>query len=542
MAEPFSLLRRAWLPVALDDGRREFVRPYDLVIMDGRTVQRIATGRPDCDVSLTEFLIGLLAVACPPASVRDWLKRFDAPPAAEALLAALTPFENALVLDGEGPRFFQDREKLEGEANSVAALFIDAPAEHFVKPGRVNVLSRAGAAIALATLQTSAPAGGRGHRTSLRGGGPLTTLVYPGTENGGEPTLWRKLWANTPEAGVMGDPQRADARRIFPWLDKTRVSDVTGVTTTPEDVHPAQAFFGMPRRIRLNFTPNTARRPCDLTGLVDEIVVESYVSRPSGFNYVAWGRRHPLSPYYQSQGGAEYLPVHLRSSHVGYSQWLGLAIDVDQSRVRARCLDAFERRAVNFSGPMKFVRQRARLFVAGYALDNMKPLDFAEALLPLISTGDLERDKSLNEIAREWIEAAVAIAGQIVASIKRALYSKKAKAARDSSGLEAAQTRFWIQTEDDFYVRLRSTAENLEALGADWAAQLHTVKQAGGAGWLASLRREALSVFDETAPIESAEAGKIVEVIAGRKMLGLMLWGYGKGGDALYAKLSQPKP
>jgi len=31
-------------------------------------------------------------------------------------------------------------------------------------------------------------------------------------------------------------------------------------------------------------------------------------------------------------------------------------------------------------------------------------------------------------------------------------------------------------------------------------------------------------------------------VIAGRKMLGLMLWGYGKGGDALYAKLRQPKP
>jgi len=191
---------------------------------------------------------------------------------------------------------------------------------------------------------------------------------------------------------------------------------------------------------------------------------------------------------------------------------------------------------------MKFVRQRARLFVAGYALDKMKPLDFAEALLPLISTGDLERDKSLNEIAREWIEAADAIAGQIVASIKRALYGKKAKAARDSSGLEAAQTRFWVQTEDDFYTRLRSKAENLEALGANWAAQLHPVKQAGGAGWLASLRREALSVFDETAPIESAEVGRIDDVIAGRKMLGLMLWGYGKGGDALYAKLRQPKP
>ncbi len=33
----------------------------------------------------------------------------------------------------------------------------------------------------------------KGHLVSLRGGGPLTTLVYPAEENS---TLWQKLWLN----------------------------------------------------------------------------------------------------------------------------------------------------------------------------------------------------------------------------------------------------------------------------------------------------------------------------------------------------------
>ena len=31
------------------------------VTFDGQPIVRVATGRPDCDISLTEFLIGLLA-------------------------------------------------------------------------------------------------------------------------------------------------------------------------------------------------------------------------------------------------------------------------------------------------------------------------------------------------------------------------------------------------------------------------------------------------------------------------------------------------
>jgi CRISPR system Cascade subunit CasA len=182
MPESFSLAGRPWLPVALTNGQREFVRLCDIFQpVNGRPIVRVATGRPDCDISLTEFLIGLLAVAMGPKDQREWLKRYHDPPSAAEIEAALLPFAEALVLDGSGPRFFQDWAELEGGETPIEALFIDAPgnntikdnADHFVKRGRTSALSRSGAAIALLTLQTSAPLGGAGHRTSLRGGGPL---------------------------------------------------------------------------------------------------------------------------------------------------------------------------------------------------------------------------------------------------------------------------------------------------------------------------------------------------------------------------------
>ena len=171
-------------------------------------------------------------------------------------------------------------------------------------------------------LQTSAPAGGAGHRTSIRGGGPLSTLVVPGASDGEVPTLWQCLWANV-VCNLRAEPE--EASRVFPWLAPTRVSDKAGITTTPVDVHEGQAFFGMPRRIRLVFQENTCRHACDLLGIVDDTIITGYVTRPWGTNYTAWDRRHPLSPYYRPKDAAtEYLPVHLQSSRIGYRQWLVL--------------------------------------------------------------------------------------------------------------------------------------------------------------------------------------------------------------------------
>ncbi len=541
MPESYSLVRRAWLPVALSDGRREFVRPCDITSkIDGQDIARLATGRPDCDISLTEFLIGLLAVAMGPTSNHDWGTRYTTPPTALNLEAAFAPFEIAMILDGDGPRFFQDREAFDGQVTPVEAFFIDAPAEHFQVDGRTKVLSRAGAALALATLQTSAPSGGAGHRTSLRGGGPLTTLVEPGTPNATEPTLWQRLWVNVP-AGLTASVD--EASRVFPWLGSTRTSERGGDITTPDHVHSAQAFFGMPRRIRLVFAANTDKRVCDLTGMVDDVIVTGYVTKPWGTNYTAWSRTHPLSPYYKVKpADLEFLPLHLKSSRVGYRQWLGMVTQAQgNTRVPAKCLTAFPERGAEVRKLHPDVLKRARLLVAGYAMDNMKPLDFAEALLPLIVSANPDANEQIKALAHNWVQAADTVASQLVSSVKLAIYGEKGKADGKSTPLEAVKSRFWADTENDFYDKLRASAEAIETYDGDYAdtAELFTKL---GSGWLLPLKFHALKIFDDAVPIADAESDRIKDIIAGRKMLGLMLAGYGKGGAALFGRLSQPSP
>src|SRR5262245_42043843 len=98
------------------DGRRVFVRPCDISsVIDGQHIIRIDTGRPDCDISVTELLIGLLAVAFGPRDRREWSMRYENPPNREDIEVALRPLEPAMLFDGEGPRYFQDLEKIEGE-------------------------------------------------------------------------------------------------------------------------------------------------------------------------------------------------------------------------------------------------------------------------------------------------------------------------------------------------------------------------------------------------------------------------------------------
>lgn len=151
--------------------------------------------RADLDAGARELLIGLLSTACWSRIIDDWAAWWDDPPGAAALDARFAPFRDAFVLDGPGPRFLQDQEEIDGEPVPTGALLIDSPGANalkkntdlFIKRGRIAVLSRPAAAIALFTLSAYAPAGGAGYRTSLRGGGPLTTLLLPGPAAPDEP-------------------------------------------------------------------------------------------------------------------------------------------------------------------------------------------------------------------------------------------------------------------------------------------------------------------------------------------------------------------
>lgn len=554
MPEPFSLAGHAWLPVALASGRRVLVRPCDIgQPFEGEPILRIATGRPDCDISLAELLIGLLTVAMSPRDEDEWASRYRNPPSTREIEMALASFADALVLDGEGPRFFQDIEPFEASTPAVKLkrteqLFVDAPgentieenADHFVKRGTLHALSRPGVAIALATIQTMSPSGGPGKLTSVRGGGPLTTLVVPGSHEG-EVQLWNKLWANVP----IGKPVSAAERlKVFPWLAPTRQGAKGGIKTTPLHVHDLQAFFGLPRRVRLVFEPNLSRMSCALLGIVDDVIVRNFADRPKGTDYEAWDKKHPLSPYYKPKPKEpEFLPVHLQSSRIGYRDWLAITLGSENgARVSAACVDQFKRYGSDLLGD-KESHRNTRLLAAGYAMDSMKALDFGEALLPLIFASTPDGNGRLSELAEAMVSAANSVAYQLTSSVKLGLYGERSKASSDSAVLGPVRDRFWSETETGFYDVLRSTADRVDIPGEEWINRKEDVHAALAKAWLAVLRRRALDIFDDSVPIDSADADRIEDIVNARKFLVLALEGYGKAGAALYKTLGlPPKP
>jgi CRISPR system Cascade subunit CasA len=526
------------------------MRPADVTagIADDPIVA-IAWGRPDFDATTREFLIGLLATACRFEARDGWRRWFNTPPLPEKLHAAFSPLAEAFAVDGTGPRFGQDIEELASDPEAAAQLLIDAPGvntlknnlDHFIRRGRVEVLSRKAAAIALLTLQTYAPKGGRGHRTSVRGGGPLTTLLVPGTENDSAPVpLWRTLWLNVPRPeGEEGDALPVlQPQRVFPWLAPTRVSD-RDLKTTPQDVDPLQAFWGMPRRIRLDLEHNSDGRPCDLTGEVDEVVVRTYRARPHGAKYEAFV--HPLSPHYKSKKtDHEWVPLHGQPGRVGYRHWVGFVVDDGQSglKVPASVVTEATKRLGDrrMSTPVRF---GARLLASGYDMDNMKARDFIESEMPL----HLVRGEIFEEYSRTvdmMVSGAREAAYILRTAIRRGLFGNNAP--KSGGPIALARDGFWDRSERDLREVLRLLAKGLE--DAD-LAEGPRIREAARQGWLERLRHRTEDLFDEVVPqtdLDALDLKALGHRVAARRALRLALRGHGKPGAALFKALDLRLP
>ena len=538
---PFSLLIDAWIPVRHASGRAQIICPANITdTFKTDPIVALDWPRPDFRLASLEFLIGLLATACPPedddgsGEAGDWLEAWATPPSPETLAARFAPFARAFVLDGDGPRFMQDFEDFGGETNRLETLLIEAPGaqtlkkntDHFNKRDTVTTLGRAAAAMALYTLQSFAPAGGAGNRVGLRGGGPLTTLAMPPMPDGKRLTLWHLLWANVLN-GVPAKP--ADLPKIFPWLAPTRTSEKGGRTTSPADVHPLQAYWGMARRIRLDFAENIDATPCDLGGDSDAVVVRGWRQRPYGANYANW--QHPLSPYYrQNAADPELLPVHGQPGGVGYRHWVGLLID-DAAALRfpAQVIANF-RRARLPQVATDTAALQWRMLAAGFDMDNMKARGFVESEMPIIEPKDRAYSQVFAENLRLFIASAADVASLLGRAVRRALFSDGTKVPLDAGLIATLRERFGEATELMFLRLVQECAagEDPMALRRRWLAQMTTA---------------ARTLFVEAAPIDARGADHRPDrIAAAARGLDFALRGFGKDGDALFRQLGLPSP
>lgn len=480
-----NLISDPWIPVLYKDGSRAVIAPWQ---MADAALAFPDWPRPDLNIACLELLIGLVFLADPPRDAADWRARVAPDPA--RLRAALAPFAPAFELMGDGPRFMQDMEAFEvGVRDHLSPdfLFIDSfagsPSQNsdlFVKCARYPEISLPIAAMALYLLQNHAPAGGRGHRTSMRGGGPLVTMVDPGQG------LWPLVWANVPN-GTAGAPTD------LPWTKDARTSEREGSEVTCESAHPVEAFFGVPRRIRL---------------LESDGKIVGVAQRVYGANYSGW--LHPLSPHTRKSATELYRAQRTRAGVYSYRNWVGTILskarDTEGNQMRARMLDLWGQRS----------QQHADVIVAGWATKSgqFKILDFLFSRAPLLDLPDDQADR---------LDGMLEAAEGLGAALRGALVPVLAK----GEALDAAREGFYLRTQAAFEARAAALAN-----------------PGTPAGWLADLRGVALGMFDALALPGLAERDTKLqaEIVQARRNLTSAFAGYGKLGQGAYRALGLAAP
>lgn len=480
-----NLITDPWLPVRRVSGPDK-IRPDQIAEPD---VLFPDWPRADLNLACLELLVGLVYLACPPEDTHDWKTRQPDPQAMRKAFAPLAPAFNLL---GEGPRFLQDFDQIEGRPNPPDMLFIDSAGDStakkntdlMVKRTRYPKLDPGLAAMALYTLQAFAPSGGQGNRTSMRGGGPMVTLVRPEQQG-----LWSLIWANVPD----GIPLGANELEWLPWMRRTETSKEGQVTPPPEgDLLPPEMFFGQPRRLRL---------------IEEGGWITGVVQTPWGTNYEGWV--HPLSPYYHIKN--EVLPKHPKPGAFGYRNWRGIVLQ-NQGADRAQCLERFLKRTNS---------EPCRLLVGGWAMSNMSPLDFIWSEAPVFPF-----DPEGEDLAGRLVEAAEQVGYALAAAVKQ------------GCGESDLTTGAGARVREIFFATTQTTFE----------AQLRRVVNGQGDqvpdDWLKLLRRTALDLFDrEVMPgLADLSESRRQAAVDARKSLLSTFSGYGKVGKNLYTALHLPLP
>lgn len=517
-----NLIQDAWIPVRRKNGEKLSIAPWQITEGTGQSeIIELAAPRPDFNGALIQFLIGLVQTACPPKNPREWREWMQTPPKPQDLKKLFDSLSHIFNLDGDGPRFMQDLSLQTGDmdSNQIGSLLLETPGDNtlkkntdfFIKSKHVaKQMCLPCTAISLWTLQVNAPSGGQGHRTGLRGGGPLTTVVAGGS-------LWKTVWSNILEENAFnkgGNLRKNSEENCFPWMSKIRTSE-GDQSTTPDDVNPMQQYWAMPRRIRLEIVKDDSL--CDLCGIsATKTICRAYYTKNYGINYLgSWA--HPLSPYRTDLKTGESFPWHLHEE-IGYHLWLGIAQKYSDKKVSFRVARVIERMAVESNDDF-------RIWAFGFDMDNMKARCWHEGVMPVV-TIDPKIKAKYEHYTEVLVLGAKGTADQLRWRMRLALFAESAEIKGD---LSYVTDRFWEETEEAFYHQISNLRESLKAN--------HDVNKVLE-GWRIILARKAESIFDEItqngAAYEAVDPGRIA-----RSAKYLKRWLYG---SKLRELLGLPNP
>lgn len=510
-----NLVLDPWVPVRDAAGTVRDISPLDIASTFPPALD-LAACRPDFNGALAQFLIGLLQLVAPEEG-DDWSAVMDGRQALP--VDQLRKWAPHFEFDRGDCRVMQDTELSDADGVSdLDALLLESPGANavrnnsdlFIKRRDPSTFGLAIAAQALITLQMNAPAGGQGHRTSIRGGGPVTYLWWPMRRDGQEVPLWQKLWANV--QSLEGTCRREIA---LPWTAACLTSEggkhvIAQIAARhgelSEKESAALCYFATPRRIRLGFADDVT---CALRGTRSPGAT-GYFTKNFGANYLSHLFRHPLSSYYELKG--DWLPTHLSDMGFSYVDWLQTQRSDDARRAPSVLEGRHRRRVERWLGGAG----DSAIWAFGFKMDNMKCEGWHEARYPAFPGLSPEAEGTVFAQAGLLIAAFKACFSSLQRALRQAWTDEGKKG--DTS---AAERRLLGATEADFYESLKRIAEKPTATAEDAAAR-DQIKL----NWQRMLTGAAYRVFESHAQASDArcESLKVMQRgAAARRQLELSL-------------------
>ncbi len=470
---PLNLALDPWIPVLLKDGARKLIAPWQITDPMLGPIQ-VDTTRVQWNGACTEFLVSFMQTLLFPDDAHAWRESWDSPPSVGRLFTECQKISPLFDLAGKHP-FMQDpsvgADDPDRFRKPVQKLLVDGVSDNqekhsadlFVKSGTVAALCPPCAAAALWDLQAHAPQGSAGYFTSLRGGGPITTLIRCNT-------LWKTVAANILEQSAFGMRGRPDPASFLPWM-KPEQKDVK-----PADESPLHVLWGMPRRVMLEFS---GPGPCDTCGAQAEEMVRSFLTYRGGFHYAETDWTHPLSPYVRTKEDSSV--VRSTSSDLaGYRHWMGLLVDTPAGDGLPAMV---VRRWVERDVPQE---SELHVWAFGYQTDQAAVKRWCEGRMPVITLSNGHR-KIYEAFVRTLVALSQRGAERLADCLQGAWKSSDHHAAFNVS---RAQHRLWESTERSFLEEIRA--------GAADPSKENLSKRADG--WIRIIQQTALRIYEIAVP------------------------------------------
>lgn len=386
-----NLLTDNWIPV-MYQGRFRHITLKDLLCREEDW--SICLNRDDMELAALQLVICLVQVIFMSRDSKELKLRTDTPLTGEEYENGISDFDDMFVLDHPKHPFMQTRGVKAKEPTSMQKLFIGLPEGNnhafFNETGEILHACPSCTAIALFNQANNCPSFGGGFKGTLRGGAPITTIVYR--------TAMRKtIWSNVLDEQLI--------ERIFPD-QKSRKNQPVWVDSIDKDEivysHKIGIFRGLfwqPARVEIFW--HMSDSSCDACGnktdrMASEFIKEKFSYQLKGI----WPHPHGPRAWKIKKGERKEQFASFRSMSPAWTQLNEFLIfheSENSGQIPAAVISRFRE---------TLTQDNLSLIVGGYRAKQASVLQRRHDLLSMSAgwAANLEKVKQFIDLALEFKE------------------------------------------------------------------------------------------------------------------------------------------